>query len=356
MRAVPLSYRCRRPWLARIRRLQYWRPSRARAGGRSPCRSETSRPRPDARARRRGSERDRRRAADRAFRTIGSFATSSGIMRNGVLAVTRDGRIAVMNDVALPDSRPDARPTDIGRPFTEVLRGPPRRRPHDRGRVRAVAPAQPRRAAAEGTGKVIGYTLSQVRDDAGEIDRRDAVLQGPDPGRAARGARAAARSAGGARRDGRGDRARSEEPAGRHRSDGRAAEAPAARLRGRAVDPRATSSRKRRWPTPSSSRCSTSCGRSGCRSSASRCPMSCATRSPWPRATCSAASVRLDVDAAEDLPPIQGDPHQLRQLFTNLLTNAFEAMDGKGQVRIVGAAARRRKKSRRPMGDARRCR
>jgi signal transduction histidine kinase len=44
--------------------------------------------------------------------------------------------------------------------------------------------------------------------------------------------------------------------------------------------------------------------------------------------------VQLDVALPQDLPPIQGDPHQLRQLFTNLLTNAFEAMGGKGQVKI----------------------
>ena len=36
---------------------------------------------------------------------------------------------------------------------------------------------------------------------------------------------------------------------------------------------------------------------------------------------------RCDVALPEDLPPIQGDPHQLRQLFTNLLTNAFEAIE-----------------------------
>ena len=47
----------------------------------------------------------------------------------------------------------------------------------------------------------------------------------------------------------------------------------------------------------------------------------------------------------EDLPPIQGDPHQLRQLFTNLLTNAFEAMGGKGQVRIAAHAARGRRRA-----------
>ena len=87
------------------------------------------------------------------------------------------------------------------------------------------------------TGKVIGYTLSQVRDAGGRV-RRDAVLQGPDARRAARGARAPARSPGGARRDGRRDRARSEEPAGRHRSDGRHPQAAAARIARRAGDPR----------------------------------------------------------------------------------------------------------------------
>ncbi len=37
-----------------------------------------------------------------------------------------------------------------------------------------------------------------------------------------------------------------------------------------------------------------------------------------------------------DLPPIQGDSHQLAQLFTNLLINAYEAMEGSGAVVITG--------------------
>jgi signal transduction histidine kinase len=45
-------------------------------------------------------------------------------------------------------------------------------------------------------------------------------------------------------------------------------------------------------------------------------------------------NVRVDVAIPADLATIQGDPHQLRQLFTNLLTNAFEAMNGRGSVRI----------------------
>ena len=46
----------------------------------------------------------------------------------------------------------------------------------------------------------------------------------------------------------------------------------------------------------------------------------------WPRAMrrCK-GSVEVTVDVPEELRPIQGDPHQLRQIFTNLLTNAFEA-------------------------------
>jgi two-component system nitrogen regulation sensor histidine kinase GlnL len=42
--------------------------------------------------------------------------------------------------------------------------------------------------------------------------------------------------------------------------------------------------------------------------------------------------IEIVIRVPEDLPPIQGDPHQLRQLFTNLLTNAFEALGGTGIV------------------------
>ncbi len=45
-------------------------------------------------------------------------------------------------------------------------------------------------------------------------------------------------------------------------------------------------------------------------------------------------AVEVSLAVPDDLPYIQGDPHQLRQIFTNLLTNAFEAMEGRGQVRI----------------------
>jgi len=42
----------------------------------------------------------------------------------------------------------------------------------------------------------------------------------------------------------------------------------------------------------------------------------------------------LHVELEEGLPPIQGDHHQLCQLFTNLLINAYEALEGSGTVEV----------------------
>ena len=56
---------------------------------------------------------------------------------------------------------------------------------------------------------------------------------------------------------------------------------------------------------------------------------------------------RCDVAMPSDLPPIQGDQHQLLQLFTNLLINAFEALDGRGHVRIVPREPARTRRPRR---------
>ena len=49
-------------------------------------------------------------------------------------------------------------------------------------------------------------------------------------------------------------------------------------------------------------------------------------------------AVQVRVDVPEALRPIQGDAAQLRQIFTNFLTNAFEAMNGTGSVEISAIA------------------
>ena len=46
--------------------------------------------------------------------------------------------------------------------------------------------------------------------------------------------------------------------------------------------------------------------------------------------------MQLDLDS--NLPMIDGDQYQLCQVFTNLLTNAFEALEGRGGVRITAVA------------------
>src|SRR4029450_12890953 len=47
--------------------------------------------------------------------------------------------------------------------------------------------------------------------------------------------------------------------------------------------------------------------------------------------------VGVKLAVPEDLPLIQGDEHQLCQVFTNLVINAFEALGGTGHVRISAA-------------------
>ena len=116
-----------------------------------------------------------RPAARRPARGVDSVAADGFFrdlvwsLRNGVLAVTRDGTVTVMNDVAYQILGLKRRPSDIGTPFSEVLKNQP-----DVCRIVAGAfelSHLPNRAELrlKSTGKVIGYTLSQVRDRDGRV-------------------------------------------------------------------------------------------------------------------------------------------------------------------------------------------
>src|SRR3954451_23685988 len=128
--------------------------------------------RPDARPRRRATStsapRQARRPAaaphaldDRFFRHIVSS------MRNGVIAFRRDGTLALMNDEAYRIFGLTPSAADVGRPFVDVLR--------DRQEIHRVLAGAfelshlPNRAELrlKELDRVIGYTLSQVKDDLG---------------------------------------------------------------------------------------------------------------------------------------------------------------------------------------------
>ena len=122
-------------------------------------------PRTHSRRRLRAERRSRKRqrpaqpVSDRFFRQL--FQS----MRNGVLAVTRDGRLAVMNEAAFRILDLAPRPDAVGQLFSIVLCERPEV-------VRILAGAfeladLPNRAELrlKPSGKVIGYTLSHIHDD-----------------------------------------------------------------------------------------------------------------------------------------------------------------------------------------------
>jgi signal transduction histidine kinase len=47
------------------------------------------------------------------------------------------------------------------------------------------------------------------------------------------------------------------------------------------------------------------------------------------------AQIDLDLDLAEDLPSIHGNPGKLQQVFLNLILNAKDAMPGGGRLRVT---------------------
>ncbi|HEU4935541.1 MAG TPA: ATP-binding protein [Vicinamibacterales bacterium] len=255
-------------------------------------------------------------------------------LRNGVLAVTRDGRIAVMNDVAYRILGLTPQETDIGLPYAQVLKERP-----DVCRIVAGAfdlSHLPNRAELrlKSTGKVIGYTLSQVRNHEGEIT--GATLFFKDLTRveqleererlrdrlAALGEMAAAIA-----HEVKNPLAGIEVMAGilkRQLAESEDAQSILRDIIKEAKMANAIVLEVLDFVRP-------------IRLQVERISLSDVVRDAISMAESHVprGEVRVEVVVPEDLAPIQGDPHQLRQLFTNLFTNAFEAMTGRGLVRLA---------------------
>jgi nitrogen-specific signal transduction histidine kinase len=128
----------------------------------TPRRSRISRrPAPDRAVAPRPAVNEPRTAEDPFFRHI------VGSLRNGVIAFHRDGTLALMNDEAYRIFALTRRAGDIGRPFTDVLQPRP-------AVIRVLSGAfemshLPNRAELrlKDLNRVIGYTLSQVKDSSG---------------------------------------------------------------------------------------------------------------------------------------------------------------------------------------------
>jgi len=259
-------------------------------------------------------------------------------LRNGVVAITRDGRVAVMNDIAYRVLGMRSNPRDIGRPFMEVLKDVP-----DVSRIMAGSfelSHLPNRAELrlKKTGKVIGYTLSLVKDARGrsvgatlffkdltrveQLEERERLRDRL----AALGEMAAAIA-----HEVKNPLAGIEVMAGilkRQLTESPDAQSILADIIKEAKMANVIVQEVLAFVRP-------------IRLQVEDIALADVIRDAMTMADSHASlkgEVEVKVDVPEALRPIQGDPHQLRQIFTNLLTNAFEAMGGIGLVEIAAVA------------------
>ena len=270
--------------------------------------------------------------------TVGDrfFRDMVASMRNGVLAVTRDGAVAVMNDEAYRIFGLSPDPGDIGRPFADVLRSHP-------DMVRVITSAfelshLPNRVELrlKSTGRVIGYTLAHIRDEGGEVT--GAALFFKDLTRveqleererlrdrlAALGEMAAAMA-----HELKNPLAGIEVMAGLLRR--KVTEIPDAQtiindIINEAKMANSTVVEMLDYVRP-------------VRLERGRTALGPVLQTAVSMAESKAqrGDIAVELVVPDDLPPIQGDEHQLCQVFTNLVINAFEALAGAGRVRITAA-------------------
>ena len=260
-------------------------------------------------------------------------------MRNGTLALTRDGRLAMINDEAYRIFAIEPRGSDIGEPIAVVFKSQPEL-------VRMLAGVfdlhhLPNRAEmrVRPSGKVIGYTLAFVRDDDGAVigaamffKDLTHVEQMEERERLRDRLAAVGQMAAVIAHEVKNPLAGIEVMAGllrRKIADLPEAQAVLTDIIKEAKMANAIVQEVLDFVRP-------------IRLQVERTSIANAVQGAIHLAETKArrGTIGVDVQLPPDLPLIQADDHQLTQVFTNLLINAYEAMDGHGRVVISGKPVR----------------
>lgn len=260
-------------------------------------------------------------------------------MRNGVLAITRDGTLALINDEAYRIFGVTAQPTDLGRPAAEMLKDHPEV-------VRVLNGVfdlhlLPNRVELRlrPSGKVIGYTLALVRDDTAQVvgaamffKDLTRVEQLEERERLRDRLAAVGEMAAAIAHEVKNPLAGIEVMAGllrRKIPESPDAQAVLTDIINEAKMANAIVQEVLEFVRPM-------------RLQVERTGVAEAVKSAMQLAETKArrGAVTVEIKVPEGLPEIQGDQHQLAQLFTNLLMNAYEAMHGSGRVTITAEAVR----------------
>ena len=255
-------------------------------------------------------------------------------MRNGVIAIRRDGSLALMNDEAYRIFSLTRADQDSGRPFTEVLRGRP-------DIIRALASAfelshLPNRVELrlKDVDRVIGYTLSQVKDDTGRpigavmfFKDLTRVEQLEERERLRDRLASLGEMAAGIAHELKNPLAGIEVMAGLLRRQvpaSKDAQSLLADIISEAKLANAIVVEMLEFVRP-------------IRLQVERTDVAEVLHQAITLAESKAArgEVVVDLQIAEQLPMLEVDQHQLCQVFINLVANAFDAMDGKGRVAIT---------------------
>jgi signal transduction histidine kinase len=258
-------------------------------------------------------------------------------MRNGVLAITSGGTLALLNEEGYRIFGVEPQPDDLKKPVAEVLRAHP-------DVVRQLLSAfgmhmLPNRAEMRlrPSGRVIGYTLAFVRDDSGEIAGEamffkdlTRVEQLEERERLRDRLAAVGEMAAAIAHEVKNPLAGIEVMAGllrRKIPDIPDAQAVLTDIIAEAKMANAIVQEVLEFVRP-------------IRLQVEHTGIAEALHAAVSLADTKAArgAINVSVNVASTLPQIQADHHQLTQLFTNLLINAYEAMDGRGRVAIAAAA------------------